>query len=59
MPANVPIKNFWSVVVHDALGRSELQNSQKLPSVSQCSNPNKNDDGTVEIYFGPKCLPGR
>jgi len=57
VPANVPIKNFWSVVVYDALSRSELQNSQKLPSVSMYSDPKKNDDGTVDIYFGPKCPP--
>ena len=35
VPPNIPIKNFWSVVVYDALSRSELQNGQPLPSVSQ------------------------
>jgi hypothetical protein len=58
VPAHVPIKNFWSVVVYDALSRSELQNSQKLPSVSMYSNPKQNDDGTIDIYFGPTCPPG-
>jgi hypothetical protein len=59
VPTNIPIKNFWSVVVYDALSRSELQNSQKLPSVSMYTNPNKNDDGTIDIFFGPKCPPGQ
>jgi hypothetical protein len=59
VPANVPIKNFWSVVVYDALSRSELQTSQKLPSVSQYTDPKKNDDGTIDIFFGPKCPPGQ
>ena len=31
---DIPAKNFWSVVVYDALSRSELQNDQPLPSVS-------------------------
>ena len=31
---DIPAKNFWSVVVYDALSRSELQNGQPLPSVS-------------------------
>ena len=59
VPANVPIKNFWSVVVYDALSRSELQNSQKLPSVSMYSGPNQNADGTIDIYFGPKMPAGQ
>ncbi|HKE88096.1 MAG TPA: DUF1254 domain-containing protein [Vicinamibacterales bacterium] len=59
VPTNIPIKNFWSVVVYDALSRSELQNSQKLPSVSMYTNPKKNDDGTIDIYFGPTCPPGQ
>src|SRR5262245_55784654 len=59
VPDNVPIKNFWSVVVYDALSRSELQNGQKLPSVSMYTNPKQNADGTIDIYFGPRCPPGQ
>jgi hypothetical protein len=59
VPAHVPIKNFWSVVVYDALSRSELQNSQTLPSVSMYSGPSANADGTIDIYFGPTCPPGQ
>jgi hypothetical protein len=59
VPADVPMKNFWSVVVYDALSRSELQTSQKLPSVSMYSGPNTNPDGTIDIYFAPTILPGQ
>ena len=38
----VPAKNFWSVVVYDALSRSELQNGQPLPSVSSYTSPHVN-----------------
>ena len=31
VPPDIPIKNFWSVVVYDALSRSELQNGQPFP----------------------------
>jgi hypothetical protein len=51
---NVPAKNFWSVVVYDALSRSELQNGQPLPSVSSYTNPQVNADGSVDIAFGPQ-----
>ena len=50
---NIPAKNFWSVVVYDALSRSELQNGQPLPSVSSYVNPKINADGSVDIVFGP------
>ena len=49
----IPAKNFWSVVVYDALSRSELQNGQALPSVSVYSEPKVNEDGSVDIFFGP------
>ena len=55
--------------VYDALSRSELQNGQPLPSVSQYSDPAVNNDGSVDIAFGPQqstdtenwiaTLPGR
>ena len=49
----IPAKNFWSVVVYDALSRSALQNGQPLPSVSVYSNPKLNADESVDIAFGP------
>ncbi|BAH35741.1 DUF1214 domain-containing protein [Rhodococcus erythropolis] len=53
IPADVPINNFWSVVAYDSLSRSELQNGDPFPSTSQYSGPEQNDDGTVDVYFGP------
>ena len=50
---NIPAKAFWSVVVYDALSRSELQNGQPLPSVSSYVNPKINADGSVDIVFSP------
>ena len=49
----VPINNFWSVVVYDALSRSELQNGQPLPSISSLSQHVVNPDGSVDIAFAP------
>lgn len=65
----IPVKNFWSVVIYDALSRSELQNGQPFPSVSQYTQPRVNTDGSIDIVFGPeepadkanwiKTVPGR
>lgn len=54
VPANISAKNFWSVLVYDALGRSQVQTSQRLPSVSSYRNPVVNADGSIDIAFGPK-----
>jgi hypothetical protein len=58
VPANVPAKDFWSVLVYDALSRSELQNGQPYPSVSKYTGPKTNPDGSVDVYFGPKMPDG-
>jgi hypothetical protein len=57
--ANVPIKDFWSVLVYDSFSRSELQNGQEFPSVSMYSDPAVNADGSVDVYFGPKAPAGK
>ncbi|MEZ0389241.1 MAG: DUF1254 domain-containing protein, partial [Verrucomicrobium sp.] len=59
IPANVPAKDFWSVLVYDSLSRSELKNGQPFPSVSLYSNPKSNGDGSVDVYFGPDMPPGQ
>jgi hypothetical protein len=59
LPPNIPVKNFWSVVVYDAASRSMLQNGQKFPTVSQYTGPDINSDGLVDIYFGPVMPAGK
>ncbi len=59
IPAKVPAKDFWSVLVYDSLSRSELQNGQKFPSVSLYSGPKINSDGSVDVYFGPEMPAGQ
>lgn len=59
IPADVPAKDFWSVVVYDPQTRSMLQTSQPYPSKNNLKNPLKiNDDGSVDLYFGPKAPQG-
>jgi hypothetical protein len=59
IPAKVPAKDFWSVLVYDALSRSELDNGQPYPSVSMYSGPKANGDGSVDVYFGPEMPAGQ
>jgi hypothetical protein len=59
IPPHIPVKNFWSIVVYDAVSRSLLRTGQKFPSISQYTGPVANADGSYDIYFGPKAPAGK
>lgn len=60
IPANVPAKNFWSVVAYDTQTRSELQTSQPFPSKNDKRDEMiENSDGSIDLYFGPKAPKGK
>ena len=60
VPANVPAKDFWSVVLYDTQTRSELQTSQPFPSKNnQRDKLLVNADGSVDLFFGPKAPAGK
>jgi hypothetical protein len=60
LPPKVPVKTFWSVIVYDTQTQSMLQTDQQFPSVSsQNEKLLVNDDGSVDVYFGPKPPDGK
>jgi hypothetical protein len=53
IPANVPMKQFWSVTVYDNDTRCFVRTGQ-LPDKSSRMDLTYNDDGSVDLYFGPE-----
>jgi hypothetical protein len=58
VPANAPVKLFWSVTVYDVDTRALIRNDQKIADRSSRMDLRKNDDGSVDIYIGPQAPPG-
>jgi hypothetical protein len=60
LPPNIPVKEFWSVILYDNQTRSMLQTDQRWPAAtSQNPKVQSNPDGSVDIYFGPKAPAGQ
>ena len=60
MPPNVPVKDFWSLILYSDQTRSQIQTDQRFPSMSsQTKGLTTNADGSINVYFGPKAPAGK
>jgi hypothetical protein len=60
MPAKVPVKQFWSLIVNDIETLAFIYSPEQRAGLSTFDLPNmkKNEDASVTIYFGPKAPEG-
>ncbi|PPQ18920.1 hypothetical protein CV770_13300 [Bradyrhizobium sp. AC87j1] len=59
VPANAPVKQYWSATVYDRETHALVHN---MPSASRASiSPGiqKNADGSIDVFFGPKAPDGK
>jgi len=59
VPANAPVKQYWSAVVYDRATHALIRNASRLSRSSQNPDLQKNADGSVDVYFGPKAPAGK
>ena len=58
VPADVPVKRFWAVTAYDPTSRSLLDSGGNI-TVSSTRDLVTNDDGTVDVHFGPEIPEGK
>jgi hypothetical protein len=60
LPPDIPASNFWSVIVYDNETGLIIHADQPWPSVYSSSKKLLvNQDGSIDVWFGPKAPPGR
>ena len=59
IPADVPVKLFWSALVYDNSTATYVENTPKAGVSSLDKDLITNPDGTVDVYFGPKAPKGK
>ena len=62
MPANAPLKQFWSLIVYDVETWAFIYTPEQRPGLSSANDGKtmqKNKDGSTTLYFGPKAPKGQ
>ncbi len=59
VPADAPVEQYWSVTAYDRQTHALIRNMPRASRSSQIPELQKNADGTIDIYFGPKAPAGQ
>jgi hypothetical protein len=59
VPENVPVNQYWSATVYDRATHGLIRNQPWSSRSSLTPGLQKNSDGSVDVYFGPKVLTGK
>jgi hypothetical protein len=54
VPANVPVRQYWSATVYDRATHAPIRNARWPSRSSQTPGLQKNADGSVDVYFAPQ-----
>ena len=59
VPANPPIEQYWSVTAYDRETHALIRNINRASRSSQIPEMQKNADGSIDVYFGPRPPAGK
>lgn len=59
LPANVPITLYWSVTAYNRETHGVMQGMPYFSRASTTPGLQKNADGSIDLYFGPKAPDGK
>jgi len=59
VPANAPVKLYWSATVYDRATHALIREMPKSDVSSLTPGLTKNTDGSMDIYFGPTAPAGK
>lgn len=54
VPPNPPVEQYWSVTAYDRQTHALIKNMPRASRSSQIPDLQKNPDGSVDVWFGPK-----
>jgi len=53
MPSGIPAKAFWALTLYNITDGTMPETPQLMPSKNGFENTVKNEDGSIDIFFGP------
>ncbi len=59
VPANAPVKLYWSATVYDRATHALIRDQTWSSRASNTPGIQKNADGSKDVYFGPKAPEGK
>ena len=59
VPASAPVQQYWSATAYDGATHALIRNTPWSSRSSTSPDLARNDDGSVDIYFGPSAPDGR
>jgi hypothetical protein len=58
VPANAPVNQYWSATAYDRETHALIRGTSHSSRASNGRDVQKNPDGSVDIFFGPRALAG-
>lgn len=59
IPPNAPVKLYWSATAYDRATHALIRNQNRSSRASTSQGLQKNADGSVDVFFGPKAPEGK